>query len=239
MRMVARRWAMTKVVRPRIAASTAAWTCRSVSASSALVASSSTMIGGSLRSARAIDRRCRSPPERLRPRSPTTVLRPFGARRDEIHRLRRLERPLHLGGRRVGLADAQVLLDRAGEDERLLEHHADILAQRFRASSCGCRARRSSPAPVGSNTRCSRFSVVDLPEPVAPTRAIVSPACASKRTSASASRRLVVGEGHVLEPHIADEPPDRDRVGRVADVGLRVHHIEEHPDAAATGSACS
>ena len=45
---------MTKVVRPRVAASSAACNCRSVVASRALVASSKIMIGGSLTSARAI-----------------------------------------------------------------------------------------------------------------------------------------------------------------------------------------
>ena len=71
---VARRWAMTRVVRSRIADSSAAWTMRSPSASSALVASSSSSSGGFFRIARAIEMRCRCPPERRTPRSPRKVL---------------------------------------------------------------------------------------------------------------------------------------------------------------------
>ena len=51
----------------------AAWIRRSVWESSAEVASSNTRIGGSLSTMRAIATRCFSPPESLRPRSPTRV----------------------------------------------------------------------------------------------------------------------------------------------------------------------
>ena len=55
-------------------------------------------------------------------------------------------------------------------------------------------SRRSMPSIVmrpraGSKTRCSRPSVVVLPEPVAPTSAMVSPGAAAKLRSATASRR--------------------------------------------------
>jgi hypothetical protein len=60
---------------PALAArrSSAACTARSVSASSALVASSRTRTGGSRRIVRAIAMRCCSPPEKRCPRSPTIV----------------------------------------------------------------------------------------------------------------------------------------------------------------------
>ena len=64
---------MVIVVRPRLASSSAACTARSVSVSSALVASSSTRIRGSRSSVRAIASRCFSPPENRYPRAPTTV----------------------------------------------------------------------------------------------------------------------------------------------------------------------
>src|SRR5262249_10978659 len=70
LRTVASRCAITKVVRPFMTSARAAWILVSVRASSALVASSRMRIGGSLSSARAIDRRWRSPPENNRPRSP-------------------------------------------------------------------------------------------------------------------------------------------------------------------------
>ncbi len=60
LRMVESRCAITNVVRPRITSSRAALTLASVTASSALVASSRIRIGGSFKSARAIDSRWRS-----------------------------------------------------------------------------------------------------------------------------------------------------------------------------------
>eukprot|EP00965_Chrysotila_dentata_P061793 2046854-Pleurochrysis_carterae.AAC.2 len=63
-------WAtMTVVV--ALSVRSAASTCRSPSASSALVASSSSSTRGRLASARASASRCRCPPDRLRPPSPT------------------------------------------------------------------------------------------------------------------------------------------------------------------------
>ena len=50
------------------------WILASVTTSSALVASSRIRIGGFFSSARAMERRCRSPPESVAPRSPTWVL---------------------------------------------------------------------------------------------------------------------------------------------------------------------
>lgn len=52
------------------------WMLRSVMLSSADVASSSTRMRGFLSNARANATRCFSPPERRKPRSPTTVSKP-------------------------------------------------------------------------------------------------------------------------------------------------------------------
>ena len=78
LRIVARRWAMTNVVRFFMTSSSATSNLDSVAASSALVASSRIRIGGSFSSARAIDRRWRSPPDSERPRSPTLASNPSG-----------------------------------------------------------------------------------------------------------------------------------------------------------------
>ncbi len=80
LRTVARRCAMTSVVRPRASRSSACATWRSLSASSELVASSSSRIGRSASSARAIEMRWRWPPESLTPRSPRSVSKPCGRR---------------------------------------------------------------------------------------------------------------------------------------------------------------
>ena len=71
---VASLWAMAKVVRPFTSRESASWIDCSVSGSSALVASSSIRISGLRSTARAMEIRCRSPPERLCPFSPMTVL---------------------------------------------------------------------------------------------------------------------------------------------------------------------
>mmetsp|Transcript_22076 Transcript_22076/g.43440 ORF Transcript_22076/g.43440 Transcript_22076/m.43440 type:complete len:91 (-) Transcript_22076:2336-2608(-) len=84
--MVDKRWAMTIVVRatlvvlvvPSVRLLSAACTERSVTLSKADVASSSTTRGGSLSKQRAMETRCFSPPESLRPRSPTIVSKPSG-----------------------------------------------------------------------------------------------------------------------------------------------------------------
>ena len=71
--MVERRWAITIVVVSFEIAARLAWTACSVALSSAEVASSKIKIRGRFRMARAMATRCFSPPESLRPRSPTSV----------------------------------------------------------------------------------------------------------------------------------------------------------------------
>ena len=71
--VVESRCAMTNTVRPASSRSMASCTRRSLSVSSAEVASSRIRTGGSISSARAIAMRWRWPPERRVPRSPSTV----------------------------------------------------------------------------------------------------------------------------------------------------------------------
>jgi hypothetical protein len=68
---VASRCATIRVVRSSDRRATASCTSRSLSASSALVASSSSRIGASRRMARAMAMRCFCPPDSMTPRSPT------------------------------------------------------------------------------------------------------------------------------------------------------------------------
>ena len=60
-------------VRPSPIARSSSWIDRSVSVSSAEVASSSSRIGGFFSSVRAMPTRCFSPPDSFSPRSPTLV----------------------------------------------------------------------------------------------------------------------------------------------------------------------
>ena len=65
---------MTIDVRPTMSFSSASWIACSEMESSAEVASSRMSTLGSLSTTRAMERRCFSPPESLRPRLPTSVL---------------------------------------------------------------------------------------------------------------------------------------------------------------------
>ena len=63
----------------------------------------------------------------------------------------------------------------------------------FRRSEVRVRSRMSTPSTatrpsLGSKTRCSNPSVVDFPEPVEPTSAMVSPGLATKLTLRTAMR---------------------------------------------------
>ena len=78
-RTVERRWATTIAVRRAVARRSERWIAASVSLSTALVASSRTSTAGSRSSARARASRCRWPPDRVTPRSPTQVSRPSGS----------------------------------------------------------------------------------------------------------------------------------------------------------------
>ena len=80
-RMVDRRWAMMRVVRPWASASKADWMRASVTLSRAEVASSRMRMGGSFRKMRAMETRCFCPPESITPRSPTWVWKPSGMAR--------------------------------------------------------------------------------------------------------------------------------------------------------------
>ena len=64
---------MMKLVRPVIRRSSDSTMAASVPASTALVGSSRIRIGASFRNARAREIRWRSPPDKVRPRSPTAV----------------------------------------------------------------------------------------------------------------------------------------------------------------------
>lgn len=72
-RTVEMRWATVKVVRPARYRSKPSWISVSVSTSTALVESSRIRMAGLPMMARAMDRRCFCPPERLTPRAPRSV----------------------------------------------------------------------------------------------------------------------------------------------------------------------
>ena len=142
---------MTKVVRPRVARSSAACNCRSVV--------------GVERAGRLVedhDRRVfqqRAGDGEALALAAREVAAALADDRRETVRLAAQRNPpawarssasVDFRRARVGLADAQVLFDRAREDERLLEHDADVVAQRRKVMS-----RMSRPSMYDAPSRGS------------------------------------------------------------------------------------
>ena len=129
LRIVASRWAITKVVRPFITSSRASCSFFSVAASRALVASSR------IENRRVLQERPRDGkplPFAARQRTPAFADdrgEAVGLAGNEFDRLRALQRFDHLGIGRFRPPDLKVLADRAREQHRLLEHDADIAPQ--------------------------------------------------------------------------------------------------------------
>ena len=130
LRTVASRCAITKVVRSFITSSSAACTFVSVTGSSALVASSRIRIGGSF-SKRTRDREALAFAAGQHPAAfADTGLKAvrIGSMKSSACARAAASRISCVG--RVRLADAQVLGDRAVEQQHFLEHDADIATQR-------------------------------------------------------------------------------------------------------------
>ena len=131
--MVESRCAITNVVRPCMRYESPCWIISSDSESRLEVASSRIRMRGSARMARAIEILCRCPPESLTPRSPTMVSYFSGKAFGEL---------VHAGdaagahdfffaGVRPG--KCHIFANRAVEQERFLQHHAQPGAIRIEA----------------------------------------------------------------------------------------------------------
>ena len=120
---------MTMSVRPAATASIASRIMRSFRPSSEDVDSSSSRIGGAASRARAIARRCRSPPESMMPFSPTCGVEPGGSRSSTAAEVHGVQHVHALGVGRVGAAELEVVADRAGEHRRVLLDVADLRAE--------------------------------------------------------------------------------------------------------------
>ena len=177
-RIVDRRWAMTKVVRPCERRSSACCTTFSDCASNALVASSNSRIGVLRSRARAITTRWRCPPDRAEPRGPTRVSSPcssLGKKSDTCAASSAccssssdtFSRPNTIFSRRVSSNKS-----------------ASCVTTENKPRSAGMSISvRGTPAMLtlpscGSIRRVSRLNIVDFPAPDAPTSAVVSPAAA-------------------------------------------------------------
>ena len=107
----------------------AAWMSFSVCVSTLESESSNIKIRGFISNARAIATRWRCPPERVTPRSPTTVSYPFGSLFDEFMRLRRFAAAAHFIHCRIRSAVCDIVFYRVGKQKRSLQDNADLFSQ--------------------------------------------------------------------------------------------------------------
>ena len=226
--IVESRCAITNVVRPAITSRNAALISRSVVASTDDVASSRISTRGSASSARAIAIRWRCPPESVSPALADARVIAVRQLSDEPGRLGALRRALDLRARRIRPRVGDVARDRVREQERIVIDDRDLPPQRPTSTSRTSAPSISTAPELGSYSRGSSCTSVVLPEPVAPTSAIVEPASTASSTSRSAAGPAAVAERHVAQLH----PPAarRHRPGTAHDPRLAVEDLEQpHP----------
>jgi len=176
------------VVRSFINSSSAACTFISVVASSALVASSRIRMGGFFTNARAIERRWRSPPESIRPRSPTLAAKPSGLASMKSSACAFAAAARISSSVASGRPTRKVLADRAVEQQHLLEHHADVSAQRRKLQAAISIAVDLDRARLRIEHAVQERERRRLASPGRPTRAMISPGNAVNFRSVTAAR---------------------------------------------------
>ena len=218
---------MTNVVRPSITSRSAPLIRLSVVASTLEVASSRTRIRGSVNRARAIATRCRWPPDRVRPRSPTSVSSPSGSESMSSPRPAR-EAAWSTSSPPASRRVCDVVAERRREQERVLGHHGHLAAQRGRVER----------THVGAVHADAALGDVVEPRDQHHERALAGPGRAHEgdgpaglnREVHVAEHRLaaVVGESHVAELHAPAALGQRRGIRRRDDPRLAVEHLE-HP----------
>ena len=199
----------------------------SVTESSALVASSRIRIGGFFEQ-RARDRQT-LPLAAGQGRAALADQRlvALGLAHDEVVRLGEPGRLLELGLRRVGLADPQIVGDRAVEHRRILEHHADVAAKRFELDVAMVDAVDADHARLGVPHAMQQRQRRALARTG---RADEGDRRARRHVQAEMHQRrplAVIGEVHVLEVDIALGAADILAVRPVGHGRLVVEHAEE------------
>ena len=181
--MVERRWAITKVVRPFMSQERPSWMSASDSESRLDVASSRIRIRGSARIARAMATRCRCPPDRRTPRSPTTVSYPSAKPSANsptwaMRQASRISASLAAGREKATFS-------RMVPSKRKVSCRTTPRWRRYESSLTVARSTPSTttrPA-VGVWKAQTRPIIVDLPAPEGPTRAVTVPGAARSETS--------------------------------------------------------
>lgn len=106
---------------------------------------------------------------------------------DELQCPRVPQCPSHGGLVGVGPGQPHVLGDRPGEQLRPLRHPRDTRPPLLQVELCEIGSPIRTRPSAGRTNPSSTFSSVDLPAPLGPTNATVSPGATSKDTSATAS----------------------------------------------------
>ena len=209
-------------VRPLSSRSSACSISTSVGRSMFEVASSRMRIRGSASSARAIEMSWRSPADRPAAALAHLVVEPAREpRRDPVDADRRGRR-LDLLVRRVGLREADVRRDRAAEEERILQHDAELAPVRAELHVAQVERRRRAPRPrPGRRSGRSRRASVDLPPPDSPTSAKQAPG-SDVELDAVQDRLLAVGEDDAVDLEVAFDARQRVASRPVLDVRLLV-----------------
>ena len=139
---------------------------------------------GSARIARAIETRCRCPPESFTPRSPTIVsyfFSNFSANSSTraIRHASRISSSLA-----PGRAKSDILANRAVEQESVLQHHAKLRTVSIQPHRGKIDSNPPESVPsVGSWNAAIRLMMVDFPDPDGPTSAVTVPGSERKLTS--------------------------------------------------------
>ena len=146
---------------------------------------------------------------------------------DEFQRLGAACRDPHFLLGRVRLADAQIVGDRAVEQQRLLEHHADIPPQRRQLQAADIHAVDLDEAGLRVERAMQQR---DRGRFAGAGRADQRDGLAGQRGEGEVLDRgplAVIGKRDVLEFDQAREPPGIHRVGPVAHRGHGIQHVEE------------
>ncbi len=205
--------------------SIAAWMSRSDSVSSALVASSKIRMGGSLRRARAIAIRWRSPPESSTPRHHRVVT--LRHPRDEVVRVGRPRRGLDVRLRGVRAPVGDVGPDRVVEEDRLLGDDAEQPPQVAHAHVTHVHAVDRDAAPGHVEEAREEIHERALARPAAPHERQHGALGHHERHAAHGRLAVGVRERHLIERHLRAKARERSCVGRIPDLDGRVQELED------------
>src|SRR6478672_1306266 len=180
------RWATTRPVVSARTRRSASSTSRSVCTSSADSVSSRTRTRGSASTARASARRCRWPPERAIPCSPTRVSRPQGRSWTKPAWLTSIAERIwsSSASARPSVRFSRALMEKSVGSSKAVATSERRWARLMSRTSTPSMVTR--PAVTSYRRGTSPVRIV-FPEPVAPTSATVSPGATSRLTSRSTS----------------------------------------------------